>query len=172
MNTVNPHDSIILVQDEPRGPSQLVEIPVTVAQSRIAFPDIQQLRALVNQNIIIKQMRLITLEVLTNGVITGYPNAPITELQKITLLLYCEGWEKGQYIPILTLNDTTIPGGTFTHRYHETRFNNWQKVDWSKSYLQYANGTVAVPGETGYCVMLDIQYLKFDADGKEIIGPS
>src|ERR1700690_2654698 len=107
MQTVNPHDSIILVQDEPRGPSQLIEIPVTVTgQSRIAFPDIQQLRSLVNQNIIIKQMRLITKEILTNGTITGFVNAPVTELQKIALLIYCEGWEKGQYIPILTLSDT------------------------------------------------------------------
>jgi hypothetical protein len=172
MQTVNPHDSIILVQDEPRGPSQLIEVPVTVAQSRIPFPDIQQLRSLVNQNIIIKQMRLITLDVLTNGVITGFANAPVAELQKITLLLYCEGWEKGQYIPILTLNDCNVDGGTFPHRYHETRFNNWQNVDWSKSYLQYANGTTAAPGEDGYCVMLDVQYLKFDSQGKEIIRPS
>lgn len=172
MQTVNPHDSVILVQDEPRGPSQLIEVPVTVAQSRIPFPDIQQLRSLVKQNIIIKQMRLITADVLTNGVITGFVNAPASELQKITLLIYCEGWEKGQYIPILTLNDTTYAASLYPHRYHETRFNNWQNVDWSKSYLQYANGTVAVPGDAGYCVMLDVQYLKFDAQGKEIIGPS
>ena len=101
---------IILVQDEPRGPSQLIEVPVPASVvQRVNFPDIQQLRSIVNQVIVIKAIRLITGEVLTNGPITGLTNAAVAELQKISLVIYCEGWEKAQYIPVLTLNDMVLP---------------------------------------------------------------
>lgn len=158
---------IILVQDEPRGPSQLIEVPVPASVvQRVNFPDIQQLRSIVNQVIVIKAIRLITGEVLTNGPITGLTNAAVAELQKISLVIYCEGWEKAQYIPVLTLNDMVLPAGTFPHRYQATKFDNWENVDWSKTYLQYSNGT----GSSGsaYCVMFDVQYVKLDAQGREI----
>jgi hypothetical protein len=173
------YDKIVLVQEEPRGPSQTIEVPVTGAASNsIPFPEIQQLKSQQGQTIIIKAMRLITQDVLTNGIITGFANAPLTELQKITLVIYCEGWQKALYLPVLTLNDVGTPGGTFPHRYHNTRFSNWQNVDWSKSFLIYSNGTTSVPGEEGYCVMFDVEYIKINGNpnsksyGQEIIGPS
>jgi hypothetical protein len=164
-------DSIILVQEEPRGPSQLIEVPVnTNGRNAVPFPDIQQLRSDITQRIVIKQLRLIPANVLTNGPLTGAVNAPLAELQKISLILYCEGWEKAKWMPILTLNDMTVPGGTFPHRYHATRFNNWEKVDWTKSTLVYSNGTASA--NTPYVVLLDALYIKLDANGDEIIGPS
>jgi hypothetical protein len=166
-----PRDQIILVQEEPRGPSQLIEVPVpTNGKGSIPFPDIQQLRSLTTQRIIIKAMRLITADTLTNGPLTGAVAAPVAELQKISLIIYCEGWQKAQYLPILTLNDMTLPGGAIPHRYHQTRFNNWENVDWSKTLIQFSNGTVSA--NTPYVVMLDVEYIKLDASGKEIIGPS
>lgn len=165
------HDRIILVQEEPRGPSQLIEIPVTNGKGKVTFPDVQQLRSQANQVIVIKAIRLITIDLLTNGVITGFVNAPIAELQKMSLVIYCEGWEKAQYLPILELNDTTVPGGTAPHRYHQTRFNNWQNVDWSKTFIQFSNGTTSSTDD-GYVVMLDVEYIKLDASNSEIIGPS
>lgn len=165
-------DQFVFVQQEPRGPSQLIEVPVSSSgKQRIPFPDIQQLRSMTTQRIIIKGIRLITHEVLTNGPVTGNVNAPVTELVKISLVLYCEGWEKAQFIPVLILNDAPLPGGTFAHRYHATRFNNWENVDWSKSYMQYSNGTSSVV-DTPYCVMFDVEYIKLDASGKLIVGPS
>lgn len=168
-------ENIILVQEEPRGPSQLVEVPVTAnGLTRINFPDIQQLRSQVGQNIIIKWIRLITVKVLSNGPTIGSVNAPLAELQKVSVTLYSEGWEKGQLIPLLTLNDvadadsanaTTIP-----YRQHETRFANWKNVDWSKSYLQYANSTSSA--NSPYVFIFDIGYVKLDAQNKEIIGAS
>lgn len=161
----------ILVLQEPRGASQLIEVPVTAAGlQRVQFPDVQQLRSLANQVIIIKEIRLITIDVLTNGPITGLAAAAITELQKLSLVIYCEGWEKAQYLPVLVLNDMSVPAGTAPHRYGPTRFDNWQNVDWSKTFLQYANGTVSAGAP--YCVMFDVVYQKFDASGREIRGAS
>lgn len=165
-------NQLVLIQEEPRGPSQLIEVPVpTNGLQRVAFPDIQQLRSLANQTIILKQMRLITPDVLTFGVISGSANAPVTELQKISIVLYCEGWEKAQFIPILTLNDMVVDAlSTAAHRFQPTSFNDWQAVDWSKSYLQFSNTQVSVGAP--YVVMFDVQYIKLDAQGAVIIGPS
>lgn len=162
---------VLLVQEEPRGPSQLIEVPVpTNGVQRVNFPDIQQLRDLINQRIVIKAIRLITANVLTNGIISGSVTAPVTELQKMAIVLYCEGWEKAQYIPVLTLNDVTVPGSAIAHRYHKTQFDNWENVDWSKSYIQFANTTSSAG--TPYVVMFDVEYVKLDASGREIVGPS
>lgn len=162
---------VLLVQEEPRGPSQLIEVPVaTNGVTRVNFPDIQQLRDLANQRIVIKAIRLITADILTNGMISGSTTAAVAELQKMALVIYCEGWEKAQYIPVLTLNDVTLPAGAIPHRYHKTQFDNWENVDWSKSYIQYANTTVSAGAP--YVVMFDVEYVKLDASGREIVGPS
>lgn len=154
-------DRVVLVQEEPRGPSQLIEIPVTRSGvNRVAFPDIQQLRSDQTQQIVVKKMRLITADVLTNGMVSGGVNAPVTELQKISMVIYCEGWEKGQLIPILTLNDATFAGSVFPHVYAPMPFNNWESVDWSKTFLQFATGTTSV-ADTPYVIMFDVIYVRF-----------
>jgi len=164
-------ERLVLVQEEPRGPSQLIEILVSAnGRGRLPFPDVDQLRSTGTQRIIIKQMRLVTDDILTNAPISGFLVAPVAELQKISLVLYCEGWEKAQFLPILHLNDTTVPGGTIPHRYQPTRFDNWVNVDWSKSYLQYSNGTVSA--NQPYAVCIDVLYVKLNNQGQEIIGPS
>jgi hypothetical protein len=161
-------DRLIFVQEAPRDASQLIEVPVVAnGLQRVQFPDVQQLRSLVNQIIVIKEIRLITVDVLTNAPLGGQVNAPTAELQKLTLVIYCEGWEKAQLMPILILNDIN---NTAPHRFTGTRFNNWENVDWSKTYLQYSNGTQSAGAP--YAVLLDVVYLKLDADGKEIVGPS
>lgn len=167
--------SLVLIQEEPRGPSILIEIPVTANnQQKVKLPDVQQLRSQEGQTIIIKGIRLITNKVLTNGVTVEGVNATLAELRKISLTLYSEGWLKGNTIPILTLNDlndsdaavaTTIP-----FRNRSTKFDNWRNVDWAQSYLQYSNGTSSA--NTPYVVMLEVQYIKLNAAGQEIMGPS
>lgn len=160
-----------LVQEEPRGPSQLIEIPVpALAVQRVQIPDIQQLRSQVGQTIIIKALRLIPASILTNAPTVGGINAPLTELVKISLVLYCEGWEKGQLIPILTLCDTFTEASGVPFRPHTTMFDNWKNVDWSKSYLQYSNGTPS--SGVAYTVVLEAEYVKLDAQNQEIVGPS
>lgn len=164
-------DTIVSVQEEPRGPSQLVEVQVTAnAQTRIQFPDQQQLRTIPGQIIIIKGIRFITPETLANGPISGLAACPLAEAQKITIVLYAEGWEKGQYIPLLILNDVATPGGTFPHRYHAQKFACWRNVDWSKSYLQYNNGSASA--NSPYVVMFDVEYERIDSFGNPIPGPT
>lgn len=154
--------------------SQLIEIPVGVnGQQRIQLPDIQQLRSTVDQTIIIKGLRLISPKVLSNGMTVAGTNAPLAELRKIALVLYSEGWERGQMIPLLTLNDvndsdsavaTTIP-----FRNQAFKLADWSKVDWPKSYLLYANGTSSA--NAPYVVMMDVNYIKMDAKGQPITTP-
>jgi hypothetical protein len=161
----------VIVQDEPRGPSVLIEIPVTQnGQQRIPLPDVSQLRSTAYQSIIIKGLRLISVEVLTNGIINGSANAPATELQKMSLTIYSEGWEKGQTIPLLTLNDMQFTTGAIPFRFNATRFDNWQNVDFPKSYIQLANGTVTAGAP--YVVLIDCEYIRLDANGQLIQGPS
>src|SRR5688572_4521496 len=162
---------VVFLQDEPRGPSIMIEVPVSSnGKGRVALPDVAQLRSTTDQKIVLKSIRLITSDILTNGPLTGLVNAPLAELQKMTLTLYAEGWEKGQTIPLLPLNDVALSGGTFPHRYSQTNFNNWSAVDWPKSYIQFANGTVSA--NTPYVVLLDVQYVKISATGNVIVGPS
>lgn len=161
----------VIVQDEPRGPSVLIEVPVpNNGSQRIPFPDISQLRSTIDQRIIIKSLRLISVEVLTNGIISAAVNAPVTELPKMSITIYAEGWEKGQTIPILTFNDFAFTTGAIPNRFHSTRFSNWVNVDWPKSYIQFANGTVSAGAP--YVVLLDCEYVRLDAQNNEIVGAS
>lgn len=161
---------VVLVQEEPRGPSILIEVNVpNNGSQRVPFPDISQLRSTVNQQIIIKGLRLVSSEVLTNGIISSNVTAPATELQKMSITIYSEGWEKGQTIPILTFNDFVFTTGAIPYRNHSTKFDNWVNVDWPKSYIQYANGTVSAGAP--YVVLLDCEYIRLDAAGNYLVGP-
>jgi hypothetical protein len=163
------NNHMILVQEEPRGASQLIEVPVTQnGVSRVMFPDIQQLRSTTSEIVIIKAIRLITPAVLTNAPTSGNATSPLTELKKISITIYSEGWERGQLIPVFVLND--ISDGSAPFRFHPTKFANWKNVDWSKSYLQFSNGTVSA-GQP-YSVLFDVEYLKLNNLGKIIEGAS
>lgn len=170
--TTGGQDRLVLVQEEPRGPSQLIEIPVTRSGlQQVTVPDIQQLRSTTTRKIIIKSMRLISADFLTHAPVSGNVTAPDAELQKIVMNIYCEGWQKGQLMPILTLNDTNANGSGLAHRYHSTRFNNWQDVDWSKTILQYVNGTSSAIGDAAYSVLIDVEYIVLNSNNQEIVGP-
>lgn len=169
----------LLVQEQPRIASILVEVPILIGATRAAFPDVQQLRSQVGQVIVIKQMRTITAKVLANGIINAAANMPRVDLINSVIVLYSEGWEKGKYIPHLALNDmndsdattaTTIP-----FKNTPPGFDNWQNVDWAQSYILFANGQAA--SATGV-FMYEVQYVKLNAKQylngvwEEIVGPS
>lgn len=168
-------NDILLVQEEPRGPSQLIEIPVTVnGIQKVKLPDVQQLRSTDNQIVVIKAIRLVTPKVSPRCATLAFPNAPLAELQKMFLVIYCEGWEKAQLIPLLVLNDVvdadSTAATTIPYRNKATRFNDWRKVDWAQSFLQFGNGSVSA--NTSYGVMLEVEYVKLNNQNLEIIGPS
>lgn len=164
-------DRITLVQEEPRGPSQLIEIPVGAnGLTKVMIPDIQQLRSTAQETIVLKSLRLITAKVLTHAPLNGGVVAPRAELIKMSLVLYSEGWEKAQLIPLLTLNDNADADGavatTIPYRNRTTRFDNWQNVDWSKSFVQYSNGQPSA--NQPYVIVLEAEYVKINSAGKEI----
>lgn len=159
-------DQVLLVQEEPMSCSEIIEIPISqpnvaVGQSVVKFPQSQQLKSDQDQTTIIKSIRLITPEVLAFGTTTGLANVPLAEAQKISVLLYAQGWNKGHFIPLLTLNDVSTPGGAFPHRYIKQNFLDWRKVAWDKCTLQYSNNSGgAQPGDDGYCVMFQVEYIR------------
>lgn len=161
--------AMILVQDEPRGASQLIEVPVTVAgTTKVVLPVIQNLQNQVNVNVVIKALRVIPNTVLALAPTLGGANAPLTELVKMSLVLYAEEWEKGQLIPLLTLVDTFTEGSAIPWRAKTTRLDNWRNVNWGKSYVLYSNGSSAAG--TPYNIIFEAEYVKFDQDGNEITG--
>ena len=162
---------VVTLEDSPRGPSILIEIPVTVnGQQRVPFPDVSQLRSTIDVAIIIKGFRLIPDTVLTNGMLNASVTSPLAELQKIACTFYAEGWEKGQSIPILEFNDFFSNGTFIPNRFRGTYLDNWRSVDFPKSYLQYANGTLSAGAP--YVVLLDCFYEKLNNRGNEIKGAS
>jgi len=149
----------------------LMEVVVdTNGQSKVTLPVLATLRNDTNQQIIVKGLTLITAEVLARAPTKGSVNAPLAELQKMSLVLYSQGWLKGLNIPVLRLNDQATPGGTFPHRYHPTKFNNWTQVDWEQSFLQYSNQSVSA--NTPYTVIFEVEYLKLNANNEVINGLS
>lgn len=160
-----------LVQEEPRGPSQLIEIPVnTNGLSQVPqFPTIPNLQSDTKVNIITKAIRIIPATVLTNGPTTGAVTCPLTELQKISFNIYCEGWLKAQNIPLLTLVDTFTEGSGIPYRDRTMQFNNWERIMWEKCTLVYSNGTVSVGAP--YVIVMDVEYLKLNDKYEEIVGP-
>jgi len=165
--------TVVLIQEEPIDCYQTIELLVTSAgQFRVPFPDQNQLRSMDGQNIIIKAISIVTPDALTNAPISGLVTAPLTELQKISLVLYSNGWERGLNIPILFLNPLSTPGGTFPHVYRKTNFCDWSKVDWSKSYILYSGGSGGSVVVAPYAILLGIEYSRLGADGQVKYGPT
>jgi hypothetical protein len=163
----------VLVQQEPVNMWQLIEIPVGVnGVQKIPFPDIQQLRSMQGQVIIIKGMELVTPKVLTNGMTTAGVNAPLTELQKMSMVIFSEGWQRGQMMPLLKSNCTADADATTatTIPYENTPLvlADWQNVDWPQSFIQLANGTVTAGAP--YVIMFWVTYLKLNANNEVIVS--
>lgn len=165
--------TVVLIQEEPIDCYQTIELLVTQAGLfRIPFPDQNQLRSLANQKIIIKCISLVSADALVRAPISGLLTSPVAELQKISLVLYSTGWERGLSIPLLHLNPLNLPGGAVPHMYRKVNFADWADIDWSKSYIQYAGGTTgSVVAGGNYAVMLAIEYSRLGGDGQPIIGP-
>lgn len=166
-------NEIILVQEEPRGASQLLECPIVAGATKQRLPDNNQLRSVVGQTIVIKGIRLIPPKVLARAVNFNLPTTPLADLINMVLVIYCEGWERAQMIPVLVLNDmadadaaaaTTVP-----YRNKATKFDNWRNVDWAKSFFQWTNGSAATIASA---TIFDIEYVKLDNNNQPIIGPS
>lgn len=152
-------NTVSIAPVNPRVASQLVEIPVPASANgttQIGIPDQPFLRSQVDKTILIRQMQLITNDVLTNGIAQQGANAPITELQKMVLVLYSEQWEKGLNIPLCSMINTFVEGSGIPYNPLPFLLDDWQDVDWTKSRIQLANGTVVAGAP--YVIIFDVQY--------------
>lgn len=169
-------NQVILVQEEPISCFEIIETsvaPTAGGQFTIQLPDSQQLRSDTDQTIVVKAIRVTVPGKLAFGPVTGLPIAPVAELQKISLTLYSQGWQRGHNMPLLNFNDVVVPAGVEPYRYTSTRLNDWKKIDWPKSYFLYSNGSGgAAPGATGYCIMLEVEYVRLTAQGVIMEGPN
>lgn len=164
------NEQIILVQPEPQHCTYLVEVPVSAGQQRIQLPDVQQLRSMEGQTIVIKSISVVTPDVLANAIDLALPTSPVTDLQNMSLTIYSQAWERGQNIPILRLNDMTNSDTSILNPNNRKTFtlDNWKKVDWPKSYLRFSNGQSA---STDFAVLLYVNYFKMDEEGNEFFTP-
>jgi hypothetical protein len=161
----------VLIQSQPINNYTTVEIPVTAnGLTRIAIPDQLMLKSYPGHTVVIKAIELISVKVLTRAMLNAMANAPLTEVVKAALVLYCEGWEKVQYLPFARLNpvhdaDSTA-ATTFPFIEQAQTFENLKALDWTKSYVQFGNG--AVSANSSYAFMLGIQYIILNDSGSEI----
>ena len=145
-------EQILFIKEEPRIASIIVEVPIANGSSKVPLPDVQQLRSDGDTKVIIKGWRLISPKVLARGKLNNAVNAALVDLQKMTLTIYAEGWERGQNIPVLLLNDVndndSTAATTIPFRNVATKFADWKRVDFAKSFIQFstilfsAHGTI------------------------------
>jgi len=158
----------LLVMEEPRGPSQLIEIQVPAQIiSVVKIPVIQNLQNQTDQIVILKALRVIPDSILTNGPTSGLVNATLAELQKISLVLESQQWLKGQLIPLCTLIDTFTEGTGIPFSTRTKRFDSWKDVNWGDSFLQYSNGTPS--SGAAYAVIFEAEYQKFKKVGNDLV---
>lgn len=158
-----------LVQAQPIVNWTIVEIPVAVGDRRVAIQDQPMLRTYPGHRVVIKGIECITAKVLTNAVLNSGANITRADLIKSTLVLYSQQWEKVQYMPLARLvsvfdTDSAV-GTTIPFVANPVTFEDLTEVDWTKSYIQLANGTsIATAG----VIILGIQYLTFNDSGDKI----
>lgn len=128
---------------------ELVEVTVPNGQTgKVNFPSIPMLRNQSDQQIIIKNIEIFTVDEFANSQINNsVPGMPITEIQKIVLGLYVNGEETIHYIPIVKLRQINGASGGF--QWNFPGVDNLSNVDLDKSYIQFsaasAGGTYIVP---------------------------
>jgi hypothetical protein len=159
----------VLIQSEPIKNWTLIETVIAVGDRRIPIQDQPMLRSTSGHKVVIKSIELITVKQLPNGVLNAGANISRADLIKTVLVLYSNGWEQVQYIPLARLigahdmdatTATTIP-----FMRDVTMFENLADVDWTKSYFLLSPGqSIAAAG----VIVLGIQYQVFNNNGQEI----
>lgn len=159
----------VLIQSQPIVNWTIVELVAAIGNSRIPFQDQPMLKSYSDHKIVIKSIELITPKMLTNAVLNSGANMTLADIIKCVLVLYSEQWEKIQYIPLarlIAVHDADATTATTIPFMNDvTMFENLGDVDWTKSYIQTANGTtIAAAG----VFLFGIQYLVFNNQGQSI----
>jgi len=158
----------ILAQSQPISNWTLVEVPIASGATRVAIQDQPMLRNDADKRVVIKAIELFSNKVLTHGVLQSGTAITRADIIKATLVLYSQQWEKVQYIPLarlISMHDsdattaTTIPFNN-----DPVTFENLGDVDWTKSYVQFANGQSASAASVA---IFGVQYQVYDSMGRE-----
>jgi len=158
----------MLIQSQPIKNWTLVETVIAVGNTRIPIQDQPMLKSYAGHKVVIKGIELITAKGLTHGVLNSAANITRADLIKTVLVLYCNGWEQVQYLPLsrlIGLHDADATTATTVPFMDQpTFFENLSDVDWTKSYFLTANGqSIATAG----VIMLGVQYQVFNDQGQE-----
>lgn len=159
----------MLIQSQPIRNWTLIETAIAVGNNRIAIQDQPMLKSYAGHRVVIKSLELITAKALTNGVNVNGATITRADIIKMVLVLYCEGWEQVQYIPLsrlIAIQDAdSAVGTTIPFMKDATFFENLKDVDWTKSYFLTAAGTTIA---TAGVIILGVQYSVFNDNGQEI----
>lgn len=155
-----------LVQSQPIVNWTIVETVIANASTRVPFQDQPMLRNTDGKKVFIKSIECISAKMLTNGVLNSGTTTTRDDLRKMVLVVYSQQWERVQYIPLTRLiaqhdSDATT-ATTIQFMNDPTMFENLTDVDWTKSYVQFANGTSASAASV---LILGIQYVVYDSNG-------
>lgn len=137
-----------------QSPYQLVSQVVTTTGQTVNLTDQPQLRNTQDQRIKIKMIEIITTDCLTfdpNN--TGIAISPNAELQKATLVLYDNGWNKVYQLPLMMLNH--LRSATTPANEYPREFNDLEKVDWNKSQIVFVTAPNPTPN---YSIVLGVSY--------------
>jgi hypothetical protein len=125
------------------------------AGQRVSFTDIPELRTDAGQQVFIKNVEVFPLSAYSasqlNPSVPGMPNA---ELPKAVLVLYVMGEERIHLIPLAKL--IHIQDGVVPFQQQEVAFDDLNRVDWTKSYVQFS----ANPAGGPYVIPFGVTYVK------------
>lgn len=136
-----------------RSESVELVIPALATQTRFNFPDIPQLRADTDKDILVRALEVFTAEDMP----VDFNNNPLltfAQLQQGTLTLYVEGEESIFRMPLIKLHN--VQGSTNGSTFEVRQFQNL-RVDWTKSYLYFP---VPLANAVQQAFIMDVSYLR------------
>lgn len=127
------------------------------APTKVMFQDLPNLRNQPGNRIIIKDIEVTPVTVMPTSP-NGVAVSPLTELKKAVLVLYVQGEESVNRVPLLKLVRTD-DGGTTPFQQKWESFADLQNVDWAKSYVLFSSA----PAGTPYVILFGVEYEKLSA---------
>jgi hypothetical protein len=141
---------------------ELIELIITAnfGATRQNFPDIPQLRDDTTQDIIVRAMESFSVDVMPNSP-QGNAVATMAQLQNAFLTLYIEGEESVRqiFLPRLCNTAQALSTGLMKWQNYPTDTEDL-KVDWNKSYIQFAQPPNTGGANAQFSIMLGVEYKK------------
>lgn len=129
---------------------------ITSAGARIFFQDQPQLRSQQGQTIYIKSIETFSVLSVPVSFTTSNPVATQAAILNAGLVLNVAGYEDLQLIPLSILNRVVsdIGAASIPYVWEKFLFKDLHKVDWTKSYLQFAQA----PAGTLFSYVFGVHY--------------